>query len=166
MKRVLKLNKIEVEIIAVLNIQSDIAADVELEYREMDFKYQLTNAQLMTYQDFVRTVVAAIDKRGFEIIEQYQSSKSYSYYIQFTPEPYKGFEDQMLELDVKFRLSDHYPEHGGDSLLSDDPTNRTRDVIFKGFVVEGVTHDNVASVILDINEICNDLKRGDYSRLM
>ena len=78
----------------------------------------------------------------------------------------------MLELDVKFRLSEHFHDKleniDDDSTDSDnitDLTTKTQGVIFQSFVVEGVRHDDIAATLLHIRHICEDLKAGDYSKL-
>ena len=89
-------HKYSVEIIAVLNVDQSgdvpsIAAShdsVTLEYRDLDYKYQLSPVQLSTYQNFVRSALSIVKNFGFEIVDKYQSDKSYSYYYQFTPTPY------------------------------------------------------------------------------
>ena len=170
MKRCIKNQntKIELEIVAVLNINTDysVAASKKptVEYRELADSLQLLKKQLEEYRNFVRSIVSIIKNFGFDVVDEYQSSKSYSYYVQFTPEPYKGFEDEMLELDVKFRISDHYQESS--SVTEGNPSSKNAGVIFKSFVVEGVNHSDIASAMLDVKHICQDLKIGNYSKLL
>lgn len=169
--------RVELDICAVLALSmtnTNVAAAKKdlIQQRDLPFEYQLTDKQFEAYKNFIRSAVSVIKKRGFYVDEEYQSNKSYSYYIRFTPTPYIGFEDKMLELDVKFRLSDHYQqsdsidtegEESDDTASSDTSISGT---IFQSFVVEGVTHDNIAATLLDIKTICEDLQVGDYSRLM
>lgn len=164
MKRYIRqVTRIELDIIAVLNIAETVESSKNVEWRELPASYQLSNAQFEAYQNFIRSAVSIIRKFGFEVVDEYQSNKSYSYYIQFTPEPYAGFEDKMLQLDVKFRLSDHAKI--SQAVTSEPITTKSSGVIFKSFVVEGVEHSNIAATLLDIKEICLDLKQGDYDRL-
>lgn len=162
-----KLNQkaLELEIIAILK-NSDNAVEsskhIELEERKLPLEYQLSDAQKEAYENFVRSVVSIIYNFGFDVVDEYQSSRSYSYYIQFTPSPYKGFEDEWLELDVKFRLSEHYSINKS---VIEQTTPKTEGVLFKSFVVEGVEYDNIAATLLAVKNICKDLKIGDYSKL-
>lgn len=169
MKRILKPTKLTLEIVAVLNTASDspevaAAVDVDAEYRDLDFEYQLSNEQLSRYRDFVRSCLSIVKNFGFEIVDKYQSDISYSYYFQFQPNQYAGFEDSNLELDVKFRLSDHYQL--SESSPDSDASTKREGVIFRSFVVEGVAHDDILSTLKAIKEICQDLKVGDYSKLL
>ena len=187
MKRYIKSNidpvHVEIEIIAVLNDYFPIAAsknDVKLDARKMKLEYQLTNEQYSAYINFLSTVASIIVNQGFEVVEQYQSKESYSYYIQFTPTFYDGVLEGDVDrniprinngdvvLDVKFRLSDHYKtEEDRDGVVDTDSLGRTKSagVVFKEFVVEGVTHTRIQTVVSQIRTICNDLKSGDYSGL-
>ena len=73
-----RLNKFSIEIIAVLNIESELQFksidtevavsynDVTIEYRDLDFKYQLSQTQLSAYQNFVRSALSIVKKFGFE----------------------------------------------------------------------------------------------------
>ncbi len=153
------------EIVAILkNTNEDempVAAEMNIEGRDLDYKYQLSPQQRTTYNDFINTICSILIHHGFKIVDQYQSNRSYSYYIQFVLKPYEGFEDMMLKLDVKFRLSDHQPNG-----IKVSNESESKSVIFKSFVVEGVEHKDIKQVILDIQQICNDLKVGDYSRLV
>ena len=160
-------DRVEIEIIAVLsdNANSYVgsAHNIDLEYRDLPIEYQLSRKQFSAYVNFIKSVVSVIDKLGFDISDEYQSKKSYSYYVQFTPTPYIGFEDQLLELDVKFRLSNHYQTFDN---ISDDLTKpKTEGTIFSEFVVEGIKQDDIAATLLNIKNICVQLKQGDYSGL-
>ena len=184
MKRYIKSNqiknKIEVEIIAICpNLASydiDLAASkkVNLQYRNLKSEWQLTSEQFEAWKNFINSVVAIITKFGFGIVDDYQSGESYSYYVQFTPQPYLGFEDEMLELDVKFRLSDHYQdqrkeksEHTASYIDRKAIAKESKNSpIFTSFVVEGIKCDDIAATLLRIKNICQDLKVGDYSKLL
>jgi len=169
MKRYIKgsINRIEIEIVMVMEYSDSIAAANRpvIEYRDLSFDHQLTSAQLEDYRNFIRSAVSIIYNFGFDVVDEYQSNKSYSYYIQFTPQPYKGFEDELLELDVKFRLSDHYQESNNTTDQSTNTLSNASGTIFKSFVVEGVRHTDIAETLLHIKNICKDLKVGDYSKL-
>lgn len=177
---------LELEIIIVVDISvSDssslpvVAAkhNVELEYRDLlKAEWQLTPAELATYRSFLISMTSIIESYGFEIVDEYQSNESYSYYIQFTPALYPGVLDNPeikipkkqnsdVLLDVKFRLSNHYED--GEAPLTVDSLARSssKGYMFKEFVVQGVKHDSINSAIVDLQEICQELCLGNYSRL-
>ena len=163
MKRVKKPIRLGLEIIAVLNMNSEslVASKQEeyVEYQELDSEYQLTNKQLSDYQNFVRSCLSVIKKCQFDVVEKYQIDKSYSYYFHFTPVPYSDFQDSPLQLYVKFRLFDHYQNIA--SVVGSDASTENEGVTFKAFVVEGVAHDNIAAALKDIRDICIDIKHGN-----
>lgn len=158
--------RIELEIIAVLNddlfsVAASVSSD-KLHWRDLPAEYQLTTQQFETYRNLISSIVSAIRAYGFDIVDEYQSNLSYSYYIQFTPTPYKGFEDEMLELDVKFRIS-NYEESKKITKNITKTTSTGKPVTFKSIIVSGFEHANIAEALLDIKHICQDLKCGDYS---
>ena len=161
-----ELKKLEDEIhYGVLDIElvlNDVLFGEGLEHRELPVEYQLSKEQFARYEDFIVTVIGAIKSRGFTIIDEYQNSESYYYYIQFTPEFYDGTEPLII-YDVKFRLSEH-PMVNKSSDSKSPKTNRVP--IFRSFVVNGVEHNSIISTMNEIVNILNDLHAGDYESLM
>lgn len=173
MKRIQRTKVIELEIEAVFNtaMKQEVAANarIELEDRDMPEEYQLSYNQYVAYKNFVNSVVSVIRNFGYEMLEQYQSSKSYSYYITFKPDRYYGFEDD-IQLNVIFRLSDHGQQISPKLVEeADNDSNpkkelKTEGRVFKEFVVEGVRCENIADALVQVKSICKDLKVGDYSK--
>lgn len=98
----------ELEIVVVMNniAPLGIAASkhpIKLDPRKLQVEYQLTPQEMAIYKNFLSTVASIIENQGFIFIDEYQSSESYSYYLQFTP----VMADSNTVLDVKFRLSNH-----------------------------------------------------------
>lgn len=186
MKRYIRAKRsqhIELELIAVLADTFDYPVttsqhDIELEYRELPKEYELSQEQLSKYKNFVRTMASIIVNSGFEITEEYQSPKSYSYYLKFTPEPYEGILENDVDrsiprktgtdfiLDVKIRLSDHYVHPEDETAISDSiGRSKTSGTVFDEFVVAGVATDSINTAIKELHDICQDLKVGDYTKL-
>lgn len=183
MKRFIRSQHIELEIIAVLADMhnAEITAtqhDVNLEYRDLPKQYRLSPEQLSKYKNFVKTMASIIVNSGFEIVEEYQSNKSYSYYIKFVPELYEGILDADEEhsiprksnsefvLDVKIRLSDHYVHPEDEEAISDSlGRSRASGTVFSEFVVADVSTTSINVAIQQLHDICIDLKSGDYSKL-
>lgn len=184
MKRLItnKIPHYELEIVAVLAKFEELpiaAAQhiVNLEPRNMKEAYQLTDEEYSIYLNFLRTVASIIVNSGFEITDEYQSPDSLSYYIQFTPTFYDGILENDVDksiprrsgtdfvLDVKFRLSDHYVT-GEPNIADSLGRTKSHGVAFKEFVVAGFKHDTINTVINDVKQICEDLKVGDYSRVI
>ena len=151
----------ELEIVAVMNIVADVNSSKDiLKHRpDMPYEYQLSDEEFEVYKDFIRTAVSIIKKRDFEVIDEYQSNISYSYYIDFIP---KTYEDTDYKLRVKFRLSNHVaPEVSRDI---EDHKSST-DHIFRSFIVNDVTCDSVKSTLKEIADVCNHLQLGDFDVL-
>lgn len=171
MKKYIKSNKemrtayFEIDIIAILNPTSiEATEDLIKYYPDMDSEYQLTKKQFQAYRDFIKTVVSAIKRRDFEVRDEYQSSISYSYYIEFVPKFFEGLEPDII-FNVKFRLSDHYEKLSNsvdDKSLNSRSSNSK---IFKSFVVDGVEHQGIVDTLRAITDICNELQVGNYDVL-
>lgn len=157
MKRRLLL---ELNIDAILYTESERASSATVNLRPRTSE-QFSLEELEAYSNFIRTIISIIRSSGFDIVNQYQSNRRYSYYVELISRPYEGFGDLVIRPTVKFGLSDHQPNG-----IKVSNESESKSVIFKSFVVEGVEHKNIKQVILDIQQICNDLKVGDYSRLM
>ena len=184
MKKYIKTIHLELELIAILNdvigevVAMPVAAakhDIDLKYRDLPLEYQLTKKELSVYHNWLRSMASIIVSYGFEIVDEYQSPISYSYYIQFSPQAdltdkssdsiVLMQKDTDILLDVKLRLSNHYQE-GGPSVGDSIERSQSSGKIFSEFVVEGIKHDDINAAIRDLQEICKDLQRGDYTRLL
>lgn len=152
--------KFRFDIIIILNSQyADIAtADSILKYRNIPREYKLSGKEFDAYAGFIKSALSVINKHGFTVIEEYQSNKSYSYYIQFSQERFVGIEDP-LEFDVKFSLSDYYIERSN-VRIDDEKDSIVRPHIFHLIVVENICHDNIISALDHISKICTDLRKG------
>lgn len=184
MKKYIKPLHLELELIAILDESlvdstqiSVVAAkhNVKLEYRDLPLEWQLSGKVFDTYQNWLCSMASIIASYGFEIVDEYQSKTTYSYYIQFTPVAdltddisnrtllFKEGTDILL--DVKLRLSNHRSDANKTvSQRISKGYDSTR--IFSGFVVDGVKHDSINTAIKDLQDICKDLQHGDYSRLL
>ena len=172
---------LELEIIAVVDdalISMPVVAakhDVSLEYRDLPSEWQLTDSELSTYRSFIISMASIISSYGFDIVDEYQSEDSYSYYLQFTPMLNPGVLDNTevpipmkagtdLLLDVKIRLSNHYI-NGQPTTTDSVARSISSGAMFKEFVVEGIKHESINAAIVDLQDICQHLRMGDYSRL-
>ena len=184
MKKLIKPVHLELELIAVLNdsigevMSMPVVAarhDISLEYRDLPLDWQLSDKVKSVYQNWLCSMASIIASYGFEIVDEYQSPKSYSYYIQFSPVadltddiPDRVVllqKDSDMLLDVKLRLSNHYLPDGA-KVADSIERSRSTGKIFSEFIVEGVKHKDINAAIKDLQEICKDLTLGDYSRLI
>ena len=184
MKKLVKSIHLELELIAVLNdalcesVYLPVVAtkhDIKLEYRDLPIEWQLSDKVRSVYQNWIKSMASIIASYGFEIVDEYQSAESYSYYIQFSPIadltddiPDRVVllqKDSDMLLDVKLRLSNHYLPDGA-KVADSIERSRSTGKIFSEFLVEGVKYEDINAAIKDLQEICKDLTLGDYSRLL
>lgn len=169
------VRKLKLEIICEVEfnnfVYKNIAANnrIKLEYRDLIPEYQLTDDQFERYANFINSASSIISSFGFFVEDQYQSDESYSYYIKFKPDTYSGFvyvdeNENEIELDVVFRLSDHRQKLS----VSTKQYRFTEGhgSFFRSFIVAGVKKEKILDALTEIKEICKDLKVGDFSRLV
>jgi len=147
----------------ILNHYSDdVAAARTVDYltrrSSIQQEYQITVEQRAAYNDLIYNVMQIILHHGLQILHEYQSGDSYSYYIAVKPEYYEGLEDILGQpVEVKFRVSDH-PMKLTD-LQPDSP-------IIYTVLINKEDCRNVRHLLKKVRDICNDLRVGDYSSVL
>ena len=154
MKRYVQPLKTWIEIVLYVDpeLPQDIAA---VKLRHPSSRFKLTDDELQIYEDFVDSMLSPITAHGFKIVKDYQSSKSYAYYIDFYPVDKEG--NLLDEVHVIFRMAEHELKHG---LKSSD--NR----FIKSFVINNITYDKMLPFQQRIDFICDRLQEGDYEVLL
>lgn len=117
-------------------------------------QYRLSDSQLQTYNDLVDSMIGPLLKRKFIINGEWQSKKSYAYYIDFYPVDRDGnkFPDHVRMI---FRASDHDIVHGEEGLVAED-------LVLKSFTLMGETYKDPFSLQRKIIDICEHLMDGDF----
>ena len=107
-----------------------------------------TDAQLGFYNDFLDSV-AGVVYNYFQDVKEYQSSKSYSYYIEF-----KAASSSWT---IRLRISDHYLKR---SRMSNKNTSyRT---LFRQIIIGSTAEfTSYPAAIQALDEICFGIKNGD-----
>lgn len=118
-------------------------------------KYRLSTEEINDWICFVDSVVSMIRDYDFDIVDEHQSGKSYSYYISFYPTSEDGRRFSK-EIKVVFRLSDHRNEQ---------EHTKSSKTIFKNFEVNGEKYPSTYSVMMAVDRICESLQNGDYAVL-
>lgn len=121
-------------------------------------KFQLDDEQIAAYDDFINSIRSVLLARKFEIIEEYQSDSSYSYYIVLYPVTEAGTKLDAFE--IEFCISDH--KNKG---LNENKTTTSHNRIFKSFIVGGNRYPSTVAVMIAVSEVCDRLKNADYSVL-
>ncbi len=124
--------------------------DAVMEFEEVEVEF--SEDQLVKYDDMVCDVCAEIERNGFVIEREWQSEKSYSYYIEFPVTE----EDSVR---IRFRISNHRKKNrGGD--------NVGVKLVFKTFLFGGKWYRDPLSLVNGVEAFCEAIKRGDFSAAM
>ena len=152
-----KKPKYIIDICGYLSEESQaLVASIELKHPKSIKKiYKLTDTELDIWSSVVESVINELDIRNFEIIKQWQSKGSYSYYVDFYPVSKDGIKLERVQ--IRFRISDHGRVGKGSQEKS------SRRPMFRNFTVNDFTCP--ANLKNLVGEICDDLMSGDYSTL-
>lgn len=151
----------QIEIVIEFNNQlQDIASSKVTPRPNLKEDQQYTDEQLQWYNDLIDTICNIIENySGFTILNEYQSSKSYSYYIEFEAFTQSG--ESLGEFTIKFRISDHYSKgrHRYKSVATSKAT------IFRSIVVNNISQDSSIETATFIQHICDELLLGNVAVL-
>lgn len=135
-------------------------------------RYLYSDQQLADFNDLVDSVYSVIDHFDFDIVDEGQSKKSYSYYIDFFPTDQNSDRwDDSIQ--IKFRLSNH-SNRGADNKSSNTSNrgqNKGRDesdkpmIYVKSFMLGSKQYPGQFAIMQAVKKICISLKAGDYTVL-
>lgn len=116
---------------------------------------QMTNTQISAYEDFLDTIASIITSHGFTITNEYQSKRSYAYYMTFE------VPDIQETWTIRFRIADHDP-----SGTFSYPRNFNRPTIFRKITIgNGQEFTSYFQAIKAIGYICDGLVDKDFDVL-
>ena len=159
MKRYIKNIEPKYIIEVIINtdtVHSDVAAATSYVKHPVSIKKsaRMSNQELQFYNDFIDEMHTPILSRNFIIINEYQSKKSYAYYIDFYPVDRDGKKfDEAVR--ILFRVAEHNQVHG-------TPDRVSEELIIKSFTLDGVTYPSPYRLRLKISDICEHLQDGDF----
>ena len=132
---------------------SEIAAD-RIHHPSIRRQFKMTDSQLNAYEDFIDTVVSILESSGFTILDEYQSKKSYAYYITFeVPELLESWT-------IRFRIANH------NQRTTETARGNNRPTIFRKITIgAGKEFASYMEAIRGIQYICNGLKTHDFDVL-
>ena len=140
--------------------QAALAASEDyIKRKQLAKEYQLTSDQIDELNHLIHRTIGTIIQHDFEIIKKYQSSESYTYYIRFIPTDYAK-RPLKFPVQVQFEIRDH--------LVSSHPTEGRlgKRITVRAFYVGDKECFTTEGTFVEIRNICDDLKRGDYSSLI
>lgn len=118
-----------------------------------------TEEELAIYSDFIDTVYSIVASYNFNIKEDRQSNKSYSYYIVFEPTDTNGnpFEGG-IKFEIVFRISDHRNSGSRDFLNSKK--------LVKSYIYDGEHFSNLYDIMVKVDKDCRLAQAGDFSSIV
>ena len=117
---------------------------------------QMTNTQISAYEDFLDTIASIISSHGFTIINEYQSKRSYAYYITFEV---PNIQETWT---IRFRIADH----DSSGTFNPPKKNYTRPTIFRKITIgNGQEFTSYFQAIKAIGYICDGLVDKDFDVL-
>lgn len=115
---------------------------------------RLSQSQLNTYNDLVDSMLGPLVKRKFIINREWQSTRSYAYYVDFYPVDRQGNRFDNL-VRIIFRAAEHDITHGEEGLVDED-------LILKSFTLMGETYKDPFDLQRKVIDICEHLMDGDF----
>lgn len=161
-KRINRTIEIEIEF---QDLPQEIAAtDKVVKYKDnLSKSQQYTEEQLDWYNDLIESVLHALSSRDFKITDNYQSSESYSYYIQFQAFTYEG--QSLGDFEIKFRISDHGKSKNRKSSSTVSQIAKGKNLIFKSLKLNGVSKSGMVDLLKSIWYIGDNLLEGNIEVL-
>lgn len=145
----------------------ELAASSKVTQRNnLPIEQRFDQFQLQWYNDLIDNVCDAIENyAGFNIVSEYQSTDSYSYYIEF--EAFNKAGDSLGDFTIKFRISDHIEKHGQKSRNSsvNNQLSKGKKTIFRSILVNGMSHSGIADVLNTVWHVCDELLEGNLDVL-
>lgn len=135
----------------------DLAAARLIEHPKNIAKHRRINElKLQILNDIAASALSSIQSCGFEITQNRQYKKDYSYYIQFNATDKEG--NLLVPVGIRFRISNHKMK-GNETELNSET------VVIRSFVVRGKHYENSVSIIQTISMICRELRNGNLDVL-
>ena len=163
----------EIEIVVVMEDTQEVNSSVNIEDRpNLPIDKRYSEFQLDWYEDLISSVESAITSSGFNIIDQYQSSDSYSYYIEFEAFTREG--KSLGDFTIKFRISDHdepskkkLRNRGSNDESAQERIQKasSRFTIFRVIKIGELTPSGMVQTANIVKEACNHLLDGDVDYL-
>lgn len=147
-------------IVNVSPILDNIAASIQIHHpKSVKKKYLMEEQALANYQAVIDTVYNAIISNGMKVIKEYQSNKSYSYYIVFKTPSF--LDKDPINVMIEFRISNHGDIYKGNLRNSDN----YEELQIVDFVLGSKKYPGGYSLCEAIRRICRELAKGNYDIL-
>ena len=141
----------------------NVAATKIVHPKNIKRKYLMSADSLAEYDDMICMVVNRIEYKGFEILDEKQSSKSYAYYVDFLPKDENGnYWDACIR--IRFRIADH-DNHSMDYPNTRNNNSEAYKLVRKSFVLGDDEYPTPYSLVKGVEKILDNLQNGDYSDL-
>ena len=159
MKRYVQNKKFLLDVeINIEYVYEEIAASNLISHPEnVSRKKRISEVKLQILNDVAMSVLNSIEsKKNLKLVSHHQTNNTYSYYIDFNVFDDEG--DLILPVRIRFRVSDHEMK-GRETPLSSSK------IVIRSFVLNGETFDNSVSIVSAIDDICEELDKGNLQIL-
>lgn len=121
-------------------------------------KHKRTDAWLSELNDLAASVFMALKGRNFNIIRQWYSKKSYTYYYRFQPVDVNG---QLIdkEYEIQIELRDH------PSSTHEDHGLVTPNLVIKSYDLDDERYSNRIQLLKAVWHLLDELQKGNFDVL-
>lgn len=154
-----KQNIVELDVTINFGYQTENVAATEYVNHPRSVKKasRLDAKKLVILNDIIETLLSIMASYGFRFIKQYQSKKSYSYYIWCNIDPEGKYNLPIVK--INFRIADHLNEG-----LDKNTVEATRAYI-KSIIVGDEEYTSPVEMITEFDNMCKELSQGNLNAL-
>lgn len=144
---------------------NDIAAGEYINKRNVKAKYQLSDDELVLYDDFIRNVIHALKSKHFNILKNRQANNTYSYYISFKPVSESG--EEFDRCAIILRISNHIREGSEADSIEDNDSQIVYQgrAIISSIIIGTKKYSSYMQAVDRVYDIVDELAIGNYDIL-
>jgi len=121
-------------------------------------KFRYTDSELDAYDDFIVNMLNVLETYKFDIIREYQSKKSYTYYVEFYPTDH--FNNRLDKFLLVIRIGDHKMKSSRGS-----ETIKSNNKVIKSFWIGSTQYPSTYKIRESLIKICEELQDENYDIL-
>ena len=146
-------------------VASDIAAGEYINKRNVKDEYQLSDDEIVLYDDFIRNVIHALKSKHFNILKNRQANNTYSYYISFRPVNASGREFDRCA--IILRISNHIRAGSEADSVEDNDFQIVYEgkAIISSIIIGTKKYSSHIQAIDRVYDIVDELAIGNYDVL-
>lgn len=147
------------------HVADDIAAGEYIKKRDLKEEYQLSDDEIVLYDDFIRNVIHALKSKRFKILKNRQANNTYSYYISFKPVDGSGKEFDRCA--IILRISNHVREGSDVDSIEENDSQSVYEgrAIISSIIIGTKKYSSYTQAIDRVYDIVDELAIGNYDVL-